>query len=192
VAFGPSRCLRHMRAEAKGSQGISSNDTNPVHVVRGIALLACFSVSITLVGCAAAQPGPAAKPARVGRAFTAAVVMQLGRPSHILAPTPTRQSPEIDAAAAYRTALDHTPAGHFSTATEAFGLFTDSNAMSTQDGRSPIPEVSRVPAWVVTFADDCPKGPGGAVQPSPTTAPCTASWYAAVNADTGAFIESFN
>jgi hypothetical protein len=144
-------------------------------------LLVCFSASIALVGCTTAQPTPKARPARVSRIYTASVVTQLGRPSHILAPAPAEQSPQIDPAAAYRTALDHTPAGHFSTATEAFGLFTDSNDMSTQ----------QVPAWIVTFANDCPTGPGGAVQTSPTTAPCTASWYAAVNADTGAFIESF-
>jgi hypothetical protein len=163
--------------------------------VRKTTACVVFFLSIVLTACAPkATNSIAVRPSVSGSGFShvATHVIVLGRASRTLAPpmadTPP---PRISPATALRTGLRHIPAGPHGAVSETFGLFTDVNEVATSGGSS-SPEVQAIPTWIVILAHDCALGPGGAIQPSPTQGPCKGTWYAAVNAQTGAFIESFN
>jgi hypothetical protein len=110
-----------------------------------------------------------------------------------LSPESAGTQPIVSPSAAFSTSLDHNPSS-FTSASETFGSFTDTQAYSSTDGGATgTPTVTNVPAWLVEFSGECPLEIGGQ-QPAQTDspAPCTSTWYVAVNAQTGEFIEAFD
>jgi hypothetical protein len=91
---------------------------------------------------------------------------------------------------ALETALKYNLAD-YSSVSELFGSYTSSSYAESNDvvGKA---EYQDVPAWVVTFHDDCPTPVGGLVQPPPADEPCNRDWVVVVNATSGAYMESYN
>jgi hypothetical protein len=71
----------------------------------------------------------------------------------------------------------------------SFGLFTDGQQRPVVDN-TPGPLVyQNLPAWVVTYHDDCPPSQGLAAG---SGGPCTTDWHVVVDAKTGEFLLAFN
>ncbi len=111
---------------------------------------------------------------------------------------PGATQPTVGAQAAYSTASGYSP-GTYSSSKEEFGLFTDTVIRPEASSGSIGPlTFQNVPAWVVTFYGECPPENGGPLASPPASPPppppassCTLDYHVVINANTGAFVESF-
>lgn len=103
-----------------------------------------------------------------------------------LDPPPAGMSPSLSHDEAV-SAADRMNFAHASGVTASFGVFTGGGSASLKDGTT-APIMDHVPAWVVTYANDCPTSPGRPLPPDV----CTTDWHVVVDDATGKAMDSWN